>query len=71
MQQSNTRYLIFKIPYLVSFLSQAFTSYPGDIICTGTPAGVGVYRNPQVFLKIGDVVTIEIKKLGKLTNPMR
>ncbi len=70
MQQSNTRYLIFKIPYLVSFLSQAFTLYPGDIICTGTPAGVGVYRNPQVFLKRGDVVTIEIEKLGKLTNPV-
>jgi len=71
MQQSNTKYLIFKIPYLVSFLSQAFTLCPGDIICTGTPAGVGVYRNPQVFLKPGDVVTIEIEKLGKLTNPVR
>jgi len=70
MQQSSTRYLIFKIPYLVSFLSQAFTLYPGDIICTGTPAGVGVYRNPQVFLKRGDVVTVEIEKLGKLTNPV-
>ena len=70
MQQSNTRYLIFKIPYLVSFLSQVFTLYPGDIICTGTPAGVGVYRNPQVFLKPGDVVTVEIEKLGKLTNPV-
>ncbi len=70
MQQSNTRHLIFDIPYLVSFLSQAFTLFPGDIICTGTPAGVGIYRKPQVFLSKGDLVVTEIQKLGKLINPV-
>ncbi|RMD97742.1 MAG: FAA hydrolase family protein [Calditrichaeota bacterium] len=70
LQQSNTRYLIFGVAYLVSYLSKSFTLFPGDIISTGTPGGVGYYRKPQVFLKPGDSVTIEIDKLGQLTNPV-
>ena len=68
VQQSNTKNLIFDVPSLISFLSQAFSLYPGDVICTGTPGGVGVARKPQVFLKTGDLVAIEIRNLGKLTN---
>lgn len=70
MQKSNTKHLIFDIPFLVSFLSQTSSLYPGDVICTGTPGGIGASRDPQVFLKTGDVVTVEIEKLGKLTNPV-
>jgi 2-keto-4-pentenoate hydratase/2-oxohepta-3-ene-1,7-dioic acid hydratase in catechol pathway len=70
MQHSNTENLIFQIPELVSFASWAFTLLPGDIICTGTPSGVGVYRKPPVFLRKGDVVEVEIEKLGILRNPV-
>ena len=55
-QKSNTSNLIFKVPYLISHLSQTMTLQPGDIISTGTPGGVGMYSNPQVFLKPGDTV---------------
>lgn len=68
VQHSNTRHLIFGTSYLVSYLSKCFTLYPGDIISTGTPGGVGYYQKPQLFLKPGDTVTIEIEKLGQLTN---
>jgi 2-keto-4-pentenoate hydratase/2-oxohepta-3-ene-1,7-dioic acid hydratase in catechol pathway len=67
-QQSNTSNLIFNIPYLISHLSQTMTLLPGDIISTGTPGGVGMYSNPQVFLKPGDVVSVTISGLGTLTN---
>lgn len=70
MQRSNTKNLIFDVPCLVSLLSQAFSLCPGDVICTGTPGGVGVSRKPRVFLKTGDVVVIEIQKLGRLYNPV-
>lgn len=70
LQNSNTRHLIFNIPYLISFLSRGFTWQPGDIVSTGTPSGVGVFRNPQVFLQPGDVVTITIERLGTLSNPV-
>jgi acylpyruvate hydrolase len=70
MQQSSTRNLIFDLPSLVSFLSEAFSLCPGDVICTGTPGGVGVSRRPPIFLQTGDVVVIEIENLGKLTNPV-
>lgn len=69
-QASNTSEMIFNIPTLIEFASQAFTLNPGDVIATGTPAGVGVFRNPPVFLKPGDTVSIEIEKLGTLTNPV-
>jgi acylpyruvate hydrolase len=67
-QQSNTSNLIFKVPYLVSYLSQTITLYPGDIIATGTPGGVGIFRDPPVRLQEGDVVTQEIYGIGILEN---
>jgi 2-keto-4-pentenoate hydratase/2-oxohepta-3-ene-1,7-dioic acid hydratase in catechol pathway len=71
MQEDNTSGMIFKIPEIISFISAAMTLFPGDIIATGTPAGVGVYRKPPVFLKDGDVVTIEIERIGQLKNRVR
>ena len=68
LQSSNTEQLIFKVPQLISFLSQGITLEPGDVIATGTPSGVGVFRNPQIFLKAGDVVEVENEKLGVLRN---
>jgi 2-keto-4-pentenoate hydratase/2-oxohepta-3-ene-1,7-dioic acid hydratase in catechol pathway len=68
LQSSNTDQLIFKVPQLISFLSQGITLEPGDVIATGTPAGVGIFRNPPVLLKAGDVVEVEIEKLGTLRN---
>jgi acylpyruvate hydrolase len=70
MQHSNTRNLIFKTEYLIAFLSQVFTLEPGDVISTGTPAGVGYARKPPVFMKPGDRVRIEIEGLGVLENPI-
>jgi 2-keto-4-pentenoate hydratase/2-oxohepta-3-ene-1,7-dioic acid hydratase in catechol pathway len=71
MQDSNTRLMIFSIPVLVSFLSRHFTLFPGDIILTGTPRGVGVFRDPPVFMKEGDEVTVEIERVGRLVNTCR
>ena len=68
MQDSNTSNLIFKIPYLVTFLSEVMTLEPGDIITTGTPPGVGFAREPARFLQPGDVVRVEIEGLGILEN---
>jgi 2,4-didehydro-3-deoxy-L-rhamnonate hydrolase len=70
MQDGTTTKMIFSVAELVSFLSQAMTLVPGDIIVTGTPPGVGSARDPQVWLKDGDEVTIEIEGLGSLTNPV-
>ncbi len=64
VQKSNTSNLIFKIPFLISYLSQFMTLLPGDVISTGTPAGVGLGMNPQVYLKPGDVVELGIEGLG-------
>lgn len=64
MQNGNTANFIFKIPFLVSYLSGFMTLLPGDIISTGTPAGVGLGMNPQVYLKHGDVVELGIDGLG-------
>jgi len=64
MQDGTTANLIFKIPYLVSYVSQFMTLLPGDIISTGTPAGVGLGFNPPVYLKPGDVVELGIDGLG-------
>jgi 2-keto-4-pentenoate hydratase/2-oxohepta-3-ene-1,7-dioic acid hydratase in catechol pathway len=68
MQDSNTREMIFKIPYLIAYLSRGLTLLPGDVITTGTPDGVGGARKPPVFLRNGDVVTVEVEGLGQLTN---
>jgi 2,4-diketo-3-deoxy-L-fuconate hydrolase len=70
MQDGTTAKMIFSVAELVSFLSQAMTLVPGDVIVTGTPPGVGSARDPQVWLKDGDEVTIEIEGLGSLTNPV-
>jgi 2-keto-4-pentenoate hydratase/2-oxohepta-3-ene-1,7-dioic acid hydratase in catechol pathway len=68
MQKSNTRNMIFKVPALISFISQIMTLEIGDVIATGTPGGVGFGRNPQVFVKSGDIVEIEIEGIGLLRN---
>ncbi len=68
MQNSNTRQMIFTVAQIVSYLSQIVTVEPGDLIFTGTPSGVGFTRKPPVFLKAGDVVEVEIEKLGVLRN---
>ena len=70
-QRSNTANLVFTVPRLVEFLSGLMTLEPGDVVLTGTPGGVGVARDPQVFLKDGDVVRIEIDKIGTLENKVR
>jgi 2-keto-4-pentenoate hydratase/2-oxohepta-3-ene-1,7-dioic acid hydratase in catechol pathway len=70
LQNSNTRELIFKIPDLIAFLSSVFTLEPGDIVSTGTPAGVGVARKPQRFLRPGDDVVVKIPAIGELRNPV-
>jgi acylpyruvate hydrolase len=67
-QSTNTANLVFTVQRLVEFLSELMTLEPGDVILTGTPGGVGFARNPQVFLKDGDVVRIEIDKVGVLEN---
>jgi 2-keto-4-pentenoate hydratase/2-oxohepta-3-ene-1,7-dioic acid hydratase in catechol pathway len=70
LQSSNTRELIFKIPDLIAFLSSVFTLEPGDIVSTGTPAGVGVARKPQRFLRPGDEVVVRMPAIGELRNPV-
>ena len=67
-QKTNTANFVFDVKYLVEFLSNLMTLEPGDIVLTGTPGGVGVARDPQVFLKDGDVVKIEIDRIGTLEN---
>lgn len=71
MQDGTTADMIFPVAELIAFLSTGMTLLPGDIISTGTPAGVGTARDPKVFLKEGDEVTVEIQGLGTLTNPVR
>jgi acylpyruvate hydrolase len=70
VQHSNTRNLIFSPAALVSTLSQSLTLEPGDVISTGTPAGIGFHRKPQVFLKPGDRMEIEVSGIGILENFM-
>ena len=71
MQESSTANMIFSVAELVSFLSRHFTLYPGDLIMTGTPSGVGVFREPPVFMADGDLIEIEIEKIGILANRCR
>jgi 2-keto-4-pentenoate hydratase/2-oxohepta-3-ene-1,7-dioic acid hydratase in catechol pathway len=70
VQFSDTSHLIFSIPRLINYSSEIFDLVPGDVIATGTPAGVGFTRKPPIFLKAGDVVEVEIEKLGVLRNPV-
>ena len=71
LQDSNTSNMIFGVAEIVAHVSQAITLEPGDLIATGTPAGVGAFRDPPIWLQPGDEVTIEIDGLGALTNPVR
>jgi 2-keto-4-pentenoate hydratase/2-oxohepta-3-ene-1,7-dioic acid hydratase in catechol pathway len=68
VQSSNTRHLIFDVPAIIEYISTAFTLEPGDVIFTGTPAGVGMARKPQRWLRPGDIVRVEISGLGTLEN---
>jgi acylpyruvate hydrolase len=70
MQNSNTKHMIFDVATLVAACSDGMELQPGDIIITGTPAGVGVARKPPVFMKAGDVCEIEVEGLGVLRNPV-
>ncbi len=62
--------MIFDVPTLIEFLSGSTTLYPGTVILTGTPHGVGMARNPPRWLQPGDEVTVEVEKIGQLTNPV-
>ncbi len=70
MQDSHTSNMIFGVAEVISFVSQAITLEPGDLIITGTPAGVGAFRDPPVWMKPGDEIAIEIDGLGRITNPV-
>ena len=71
MQDANTKDLIFPDDELVADLSECMTLEPGDIIVTGTPAGVGYARKPPVFMKDGDVCEVEVEGVGILRNPIK
>lgn len=68
MQDSSTADMIFPVDEVLSFVQEAITLSPGDLIATGTPAGVGAFRVPPVFLEDGDEITVEIESVGRLTN---
>jgi 2,4-didehydro-3-deoxy-L-rhamnonate hydrolase len=71
LQDSSTAEMVFSVAEVIAFASEAITLEPGDLIATGTPAGVGFARTPPVFLRDGDEVTVEIDGIGSLTNPVR
>ena len=70
MQKTSTSHLIFDVATLVALISEGITLYPGDLIVTGTPSGVGAARKPPLYMKPGDVCEIEIEGLGILRNPI-
>jgi 2-keto-4-pentenoate hydratase/2-oxohepta-3-ene-1,7-dioic acid hydratase in catechol pathway len=70
LQDSSTDELIFGVPEIVAHASSVFTLEPGDLILTGTPAGVGVYRTPKVALTAGDVVEVEVERVGTVSSPV-
>ena len=70
MQDCSTGDMVFDVPALIEFLSGSKTLLPGTVILTGTPHGVGFARTPPVFLKAGDTVSVEIERIGTLTNPV-
>ncbi|MDL2210935.1 fumarylacetoacetate hydrolase family protein [Desulfovibrio sp. OttesenSCG-928-O18] len=70
MQQSTTDCMMFGVANLIALLSETMTLEPGDVLVTGTPSGVGTSRKPPVFMKDGDVVEVEVEKLGVLRNPV-
>jgi len=70
LQDSTTANLIFGIDEIISYASQTLTFEPGDLVLTGTPAGVGIFRDPQRLLQPGDEVTVEVEGVGSITNPV-
>ena len=70
MQDGTTSDLLFNVPTLIEFISRGITLEPGDLIATGTPSGVGVFRDPPVFLQPGDRVRCEIEGIGAVENPI-
>ena len=70
MQSASTSEWLFPIPILIEAITRLITLEPGDVVSTGTPAGVGCFRNPPVYLQPGDEVTIEAEGIGRLTNPV-
>jgi 2-keto-4-pentenoate hydratase/2-oxohepta-3-ene-1,7-dioic acid hydratase in catechol pathway len=70
VQSSHTGHMIFSIPRLINYASTIFTLVPGDVIVTGTPAGVGWSKKPPLFMKAGDLVEVEIEAIGLLSNPI-
>ena len=70
LQDSTTANLVFGVDDVIAYVSQVVTLEPGDLILTGTPAGVGVFRDPPRLLQPGDEVTVEIEVIGSLTNPV-
>jgi 2-keto-4-pentenoate hydratase/2-oxohepta-3-ene-1,7-dioic acid hydratase in catechol pathway len=71
LQRANTSQMYFGVAAIVSFCSQAFTLEPGDVIATGTPGGVGIFRDPPILLADGDEVAVEIERIGRLVNTCR
>jgi len=71
LQDANTSRMYFSVAEIISYVSRSFTLEPGDVIATGTPSGVGVFRDPPRFLADGDVVTVEIERIGRLVNTCR
>ena len=71
LQSSSTAQMVFAVAELVASLSRTMTLAPSDLIATGTPPGVGFARRPPVWLRDGDVVSVEVERIGTLTNPVR
>ena len=71
LQDSSTAQMVFSVAEIIAYASRTITLEPGDLIATGTPAGVGVFRDPKVLLGDGDEVTVEVEGLGTLTNPVQ
>ncbi len=71
LQDATTADMIFSVAELIAYCSRAFTLEPGDVLLTGTPPGVGVYREPQRLLRDGDEMVVEIERIGRLSNPCR
>ena len=69
-QYSPTSDMLFPVAHLIAFFSAHITLYPGDVLATGTPAGVGTFRKPPIFLQSGDVVEVEVDAIGRLRNPV-
>jgi 2,4-didehydro-3-deoxy-L-rhamnonate hydrolase len=70
VQESSTSNMVFGVADLIAYITQTITLEPGDLIATGTPAGVGAFREPPLYMQPGDEITVEIERLGSLTNPV-